>query len=583
MIAFLGSLLAFSTLASTSSLIKFPGVEFLPPGCAAGSILDQKIVFNSGAHRYNVFVPANSMPFTLGGATKMKLNCVNESMSGGPCTTCDVKVDHVQLLNPGTCEVVVVDYHGTVRSFNISSTDKQVFFGTPGYPWEITCQPPAGSHLLGRESASGPLCPETGGSSVTLGVGVNVPRPHKYLMTVPADKKLYRVEAPNEQLRCVGPLGDKYSMCLPCDQDISSIQVSEQALTCAFNITEYSHKIVLNTQSTATPFKLDQPGKLLDVMCGFPNIVEANARALSEAISTSSVSTGSTLTSRNDIDSTACMKNDNDILVRTWSQGSEYHTYIAPKDLGWKYWQTNDTQVGCIPVAADQSENSPICTHCSSHIDAALVEGPSNAYCDVIRIGPYDNAFVTAALFSGVNHTFDASDERQIIAIFCDLYQGDSQVLASLSARSLSENTTLGSKEGMARIAAAEISMPWAFNHVNSANFDQTTCPSNGYHFTIMSADGNAFFPAFPADGHAHMVQDLSCVSLSDLSCSSCNNAGPAIGVTAEYQFGPCTVKTRDGRTFEITDSDRAPQDTNLTPKVLISPPATITEIKCGY
>ncbi|KAK5958581.1 hypothetical protein OHC33_000424 [Knufia fluminis] len=121
------------------------------PGCTADAN-SQHVKWHAGSNLYEMFVPLNGRPYNISLSSNFDpsaLHCIETSSKGSPCTYCSEKMDHVQIMNAGSCNwKSTTDLNltaGQRYSYTITQADGLGFIGTPSYPLGIFCRGPGGS------------------------------------------------------------------------------------------------------------------------------------------------------------------------------------------------------------------------------------------------------------------------------------------------------------------------------------------------------------------------------------------------------------------------------------------------------
>lgn len=123
-----------------------------PLGCT-GNDNTQHVKWHSGTKLYEMFVPLDSKKYNVDiNSTNHKrdsnktarISCIAMSTKGAPCTPCSEKMDHVQIMNPGSCTwqatTVLRSASGKRYEYTVTHSDGLVFIGTASYPISISCE-----------------------------------------------------------------------------------------------------------------------------------------------------------------------------------------------------------------------------------------------------------------------------------------------------------------------------------------------------------------------------------------------------------------------------------------------------------
>ncbi|KAK5083532.1 hypothetical protein LTR05_006035 [Lithohypha guttulata] len=230
-------------------------------GCSGGEGI-QRLKFTGGDKLYDMFVPATSTSYTIAGSTP-DTKCVDNSALGGPCVSCDVHVDYVQLMSDGQCEITITKDDGSrIEHYDLYGTQR-LGFGTPGRPVKISCAPYEEKRSYNHvdeaaDKATECMIPDD--SNVTFTSGSST-----YLLPVPPNKSSLNL-GDGGASPCTGPLEIEPSRCSLCDFVADRIQVTESAGICAFHLSSYNHALRVDHKSSR--LALTAPGRVLSVQCG---------------------------------------------------------------------------------------------------------------------------------------------------------------------------------------------------------------------------------------------------------------------------------------------------------------------------
>ena len=132
-------------------------------GCA-GDANTQRVSWHAGRELYEMFVPLDGTKYNVS-ASPMKqdnvaksglLSCGATSVKDGGCIFCTAKMDHVQIMRPGSCTweatTILGSDAGKHYIYTVDQSDGLAFIGTASYLVSISCK---GPHGAGRDGSVG--------------------------------------------------------------------------------------------------------------------------------------------------------------------------------------------------------------------------------------------------------------------------------------------------------------------------------------------------------------------------------------------------------------------------------------------
>lgn len=234
-----------------------------PPGCANFYGDDQHVKLYSGGAVFEMWIPTNGSTYNVG-KPFARLNC-NEVSSTSQirnpaCAECWDRVDHVEILTPGSCSFALTNDDKKIVSMESDHTKGKNPFPVAGYLALVTCRKP-GVKVARDIDITQFSCMETHSSNITMWTGSS-----EYVLSVPANETVFDVIGPDSKLGCVGPIGWKYAMCQACNFPIQSLTLSIAAGTCAFNFSGDAELVYHNARFG--PLALPSPTQIWSVQCG---------------------------------------------------------------------------------------------------------------------------------------------------------------------------------------------------------------------------------------------------------------------------------------------------------------------------
>lgn len=477
------------------------------PGCANFNGDDQHIKFYSGDSIFDMWVPKNGDNYDIG-KPFARLGC-NELSSSSPtrnstCSECWDKMDHVEVMESGSCSFALTGDDSKLFSMQSDSTKGKTPFPAAGYLALVTCSKPLAKTARSTDDAE-LVCVEPRYSRVDLYTGTS-----DYTLSVPPNQTLFDVIGADSRIGCVGPLGQKYDMCQACNFPVDSLEVSIEALTCAFNFSGYADLVYRSSKDG--PLLLPSPTQIWSVMCGLGDKHPERHDSLSERQPAPAP--------------VACplWKNKADVRIVENGTGVQFDLELRPDGSVFQVGRP-PYSVGCLrrdKLYTDQ------CFPCTMTLES--IEIPKTIYCFFVFIGPND-AFHKELWYGPKKGTLTASSVTK------NLYSAQCRLMP-----------TDGEKPAMGADTSHHISDP----DVKSQKFEQRSlagCLStpNGVEFN--TSDGIQAFMAVPADQQVYNLAgsdpELECYfywERSTMPCHSCHNYEMATmlasAVLEECRFG---------------------------------------------